>query len=170
MYNTDSQLNEIADIYFTWKSDNSLFCLDWLAEHHLYLQALPKLVELAYCQQSRPILVRLQTNYQLEQLLKVLPKELQDADIIFGLPILNQVDDTLASLIHTHQIKIALENVIADHLIEESIVEYVRYWIPNQLPNTLKKQQAMFDLARAFNRVVLLPEHVVKRQSATSVI
>ncbi|WP_086981470.1 hypothetical protein [Vibrio aphrogenes] len=90
-------------------------------------------------------------------LLKAAPQSLIKQEIVFGLPMLIDVEESLIKLIKVLNVKIGLEKVIADHLIEPQVVDNVKYWIPTNLPNTEAKQNALFELATAFNKITLLP-------------
>lgn len=70
---------------------------------------IPKLLSIATQQQSRPIMVRLQNNYQLKLLLKAAPQSLIKQEIVFGLPMLIDVEESLIKLIKVLNVKIGLE-------------------------------------------------------------
>ncbi len=169
MFNPESQENEFVSIYFNWKHDNSLCSIEWFIEHRIYSLAMPKLLEIAYQQESKPILLRLSSPYQLEQLLKAMPTSLLEKEFVFGLPQMMKLDAHLIELICSLNICIALENAITDHLIEKAIFEHVRFWTPNYLPDTYTKQQALFELARAYNKTILLPGNLIKQRAKLTV-
>lgn len=157
LHQPNSNTGDVMEVHFVWKKDNTLCSIEWLTEQHLDLKILPKLLSMAAQRQPQPIMIRLQSCYQLKLLLKAAPQSLIKQEIVFGLPMLIDVEESLIKLIKVLDVKIGLEKVIADHLIEPQVVDNVKYWIPTNLPNTEAKQNALFELATAFNKTTLLP-------------
>lgn len=168
--NPVTQQNDVVEFHLTWKDDNSLCAINWLAEQSILLLTLPLLLESACQLTSQPILIRLHNPYQLEQLIKTEIHQSLGRQVIFGLPNLAKISDSLLARIKEASIKIAVEQIGTDDLIEISNIVYVDYWIPGSLPNSPAKQKVLLELAQIFGQITLLPPKTMKKATTLASI
>ena len=158
LYRQPNNQPEVMLLSLTWRQDESICSLDWLAEQRLYLQVLPKVLEQSCQQTSLPVLLKLKTSHQIGQLLQTKVYDLQQQQkVLFGLPSLVSVTSHQINLLQQHQIKIALERINSGEEPNYKALEQICYWVPKGLPDSEQKKEALFQLANAFNQVTLLP-------------
>lgn len=158
LYRQPDNQPEVMLLNLTWRQDESICSLDWLAEQRLYLQVLPKVLEQSCQQTSLPVLLKLKTSHQIGQLLQTKVYDLQQQQkVLFGLPSLVGVTSHQINLLQQHQIKIALERINSGEEPNYKALEQICYWVPRGLPDSEQKKEALFQLANAFNQVTLLP-------------
>lgn len=168
--NLVTQQDDVVEFHLTWKDDNSLCSIDWLAEQRILSLTLPFLLESACQQTSLPILIRLNNSYQLELLIKTKIHQWLEQQVIFGLPSLEAINDSLIARIKESQIDIAIEKIGTDDLIEISNIGCVHYWIPGSLPHSQVKQNVLLELAKVFGQTTLLPPKTMKKNATLASI
>lgn len=161
LYSPETQQEEAVEFQLFWKVDNSPCTLAWLADQHIYLQVLPELLSLACRNTTQPVLLRLNTPYQLEQLIQVSQQESYMQEVLFGLPSLINVSQPLFDLIENAQIPIAVEK-IAEENTSLLTHDCPCYWAPRHLPSSPIQQHALFELAKAFNQKTLLSDNSIQ--------
>lgn len=163
LYRQPDNQPEVMLLSLTWRKDESICSLDWLAEQRLYRQVLPKVLEQSCQQTSLPVLLKLKTSHQIGQLLQTKVYDLQQQQkVLFGLPSLVGVTSNQINLLQQHQIKIALERINSGEEPNYKALEQICYWVPKGLPDSEQKKEALFQLANAFNQVTLLPLALAK--------